>query len=146
MYSIFWLRFFDTGRELHNFKKSFGSYYANNTTTFGISRGQISISQHHVGPNFSPSWSDPSFSPSWSDPNFNCLPLRQTPQLSVYMAKLSCFSKSSNSQDYRFRAWCHSHYSPIFYLGFIMIIVIVISFAKKRKTVPNVCAPELRAE
>ena len=34
----------------------------------------------------------------------------------------------------------------ISYLAFIITIVIVISFARKRKTVPNVCAPELRAE
>ena len=35
---------------------------------------------------------------------------------------------------------------PISYLGFIMTIVIVIYFALKHKTVPNVCAPELRAD
>ena len=37
--------------------------------------------------NFSTSWSDPNFSTSWSDPNFNCLPQRQTTQLSAYMAQ-----------------------------------------------------------
>ena len=36
--------------------------------------------------------------------------------------------------------------SPISYLRFIMTIVIVISFACERKTVLNVCVPELRAE
>ena len=36
--------------------------------------------------------------------------------------------------------------APISYLGFIMTIVIVISFARERKTVPSVCVPELRAE
>ena len=56
------------------------------------------------------------------------------------------FSKSSNSQDHRFRPWRVSHSSPIPYPGFIMTIVTVISFARERKTVPNVCAPELRAE
>ena len=35
---------------------------------------------------------------------------------------------------------------PIFHLGFIMTIMIVISFAHDRKTVTNVCAPKLRAE
>ena len=34
----------------------------------------------------------------------------------------------------------------ISYLGFIITIVIVISFVHERKTVPNDCAPELRAE
>ena len=29
----------------------------------------------------------PNLSPPWSDPNFNCLPLRKTTQLSVYMAQ-----------------------------------------------------------
>ena len=36
--------------------------------------------------------------------------------------------------------------SPIAYLGFIMTMVIVISITEERKTVPNDCAPELRAE
>ena len=82
----------------------------------------------------------PNFSTSWSDPNFNCLPLRQTTQLSAYMAPKSTpnwrFSKSSNSQDHCFQAWCHSHFSLISYLGFIMTIVIVISFAHKHKLYP----------
>ena len=56
------------------------------------------------------------------------------------------FSKPSNSQDYLFRTWRHSHSSPVSYLGFIMAIVIVVSFAYKRKTVPNVREPELGAE
>ena len=56
------------------------------------------------------------------------------------------FSKSSNSQDHHFRAWRHSHSSIISYLVFIMSIVIVLSFAHERKTVPNDCAPEVRAE
>ena len=92
----------------------------------------------------------PNFSQSWLDPNFNCLPQWQTTQLSVYMARnqlpTDLFSKSSNSQDHRFRAWRHSHSSSISYRGFIMTIVIVISFALERKTVSNVCAPELKAE
>ena len=46
------------------------------------------------------------------------------------------FSKSSNSQDHRFRAWRHSHSSFISYLGFIMTIVIAISFARERKLYP----------
>ena len=40
----------------------------------------------------------------------------------------------------------YSHSSLISYLGFIMTIVIIISFARERKTVPNDWAPELRAE
>ena len=71
-------------------------------------------------------------------------------QLSTYMLHsqlpTDSFSKSSISQAHHFRTWRHSHSSLISYLGFIMIIVIVISFARGRKTVPNVCAPELRAE
>ena len=46
------------------------------------------------------------------------------------------FSKSSHPQDHRFRAWRHSHSSPISSLGFIMTIVIVISFARDRKLYP----------
>ena len=54
------------------------------------------------------------------------------------------FSKSSNSQDHLFRPWHHPHSSPIFCLGgFIMTMVIVISFARERKTVPNEYPPEL---
>ena len=49
------------------------------------------------------------------------------------------FSKSSNSRDHRFRAWHHSHSSPIFYLRFIMTIVIVISFAHECKLYPVLC-------
>ena len=55
-------------------------------------------------------------------------------QLSTYS-----FSKSLNSQDHLFRAWRYPHSSP----WFIMTIVIVISFMRLRKTVPNDYAPEL---
>ena len=45
----------------------------------------------------------------------NCLSLRQTTQLSVYMPQSQLptdfFSKSSNHQDHHFRAWRHSHSS-----------------------------------
>ena len=92
----------------------------------------------------------PNFSTSWSDSNFNCLPKWQRTQLSPTWPKVNLptdsFSKSSNSQDHRFLAWRHSHSRPVFYLGFIMTIVIVISFARERKTVPNDFASELRAE
>ena len=53
---------------------------------------------------------------------------------------------TSNSQDNIFRAWRHPHSSLISSLGFIITIVIVISLARERKTVPNDCAPELIAE
>ena len=53
------------------------------------------------------------------------------------------FSKSSNSQDDLFRAWRHLHSSHISCLGVIITMVIVISFARMRKTVPNDYAPEL---
>ena len=92
---------------------------------------------------------NPNFSTPWSELNFYCLPLKQTTQLSAYIVHsqlpTDSFWKSSNPQDHRFRV-CHSLSSPIFYLGFIMTIVIVMSFAHERKTVPNDCAPELRAE
>ena len=52
-------------------------------------------------------------------------------------------SKSSSSQDHLFQAWRHPHSSRISCLGFIMTMVIVISFARKCKTVPNDYAPEL---
>ena len=53
------------------------------------------------------------------------------------------FLKSSNSQDHFFLAWRHPHSSPISFLGFIITMVIVISFVPERKTVPNDYAPEL---
>ena len=75
--------------------------------------------------------------------DFDCLPQLQTTQLSAYMDKsqlpTDSFWKSSNSQDHRFRAWRHSHSTHISYLGFIMTIVIVISFARKRKLYPTLC-------
>ena len=78
-----------------------------------------------------------------STPNFNCLPQCQKPQLCAYMAQSQLptdpFSKSSNSQDHRFEIWRHSHSSLISYLGFIMTIMIVISFAREHKIVPKVC-------
>ena len=83
------------------------------------------------------SLSELNFSTSWSDPNFNCLPQWQTTQLSAYIVQsqlpTDSFSKSSNSQDHRFWAWCQSHSSLVSYLGFIMLIVIVISFLRERK-------------
>ena len=67
------------------------------------------------------------FSPQWSNLNFST----------------DSFSKSSNSPDHLFRAWRHPHSSLISCLGFIMTMVIVISFAHERKTAPNDYAPEL---
>ena len=62
------------------------------------------------------------------------------PTLSLHCPKSTqSFSKFSNSQDHRFRAWRHSHSSPISYVGFIMTIVIVISFAHERKLYPMLC-------
>ena len=97
-------------------------------------------------------WSDPNFSTPWKDPKFNCLSKWQKTQLSAYIVQsqpskclahsqlqTASFSKSSNSQDHRFWAWSHSHSSPISYLGFIMTIVIVISFARERKLYPMLC-------
>ena len=72
--------------------------------------------------------------------------LNYLPPWSNVNLQLTLFSKSSNSQDYLFQAWCHPHSSPISCLGFDMTMVIVISFARERKTVPNDCAPELRAK
>ena len=92
-------------------------------------------------PNFSKPWSKLNFSPSWSDPNFNCLHQWKITQLSVYVAHSQLpndsFLKSSNSQDHHFRATRHSHSGSVFYLRFIMTIMIVISFANERKSVPN---------
>ena len=47
------------------------------------------------------------------------------------------FSKSSYSQDHLFWAWRHPHSSLISSLGFIMTMVIVISFAHDCRAVPN---------
>ena len=119
----FWVQFFVTRRETQFFKRL--SYHTMLTTPpmLGTSRGPIST--------------------SWSDPNFNCLPLRQTTQLYAYIVQSQLltnpFSKSSNSQDYHFRAWCHSHSNLVSHLGFIMTIVIVIYFARERKLYPMLC-------
>ena len=47
-----------------------------------------------------------------------------------------CSSKSLNSLAHCFQAWYHSHSSLISYLGFIMAIVIIISFAREHKLYP----------
>ena len=101
---ITWLRFFDKRRE--TILKSLS--YHRMLTTPQRSVHVVDQSQFlniMVGPNFS--------IPSWSDPNFNGLPLRQTTQLSAYIVHnqlpTNSFSKSSNYQDNRFRAWRHSH-------------------------------------
>ena len=47
------------------------------------------------------------------------------------------FSESSYSYDHLLRAWRHPHSSSISCLGFIMTMVMVISFVSERKTVPN---------
>ena len=58
----------------------------------------------------------------------------------------SLFFKILKFSAHLFRAWRHLHSSPISGLEFIMTMVIVISFARERKIVPNNCAPELRAK
>ena len=132
----FWLQFFDARRETI-LKSISWSYYTNNTQTLGTSRGPISISQHHGRTLTSQHY-------CWTQLlNFICLPQWQTTQLSAYMVQsqlpTDTFSKSSNSQDHRFRAWRRSRYSLISYLGFIMTIVIVISFVHERKLYPMLC-------
>ena len=78
---------------------------------------------------------------------FNSASMAET-QLSTSMVEcqLSTDLKSSNSQDHLFRTWGHPHSSPISCWGLLWKMVIVISFAHERKTVPNDYAPELRAE
>ena len=61
-------------------------------------------------------------------------------QLTAYMAQnqlpAAVFFKILKFSAHRFRAWRHSHSSPISCLGFIMTIVIVIPFAHERKLYP----------
>ena len=64
----------------------------------------------------------------------------QNLQILWTISLLKCFSKSSDSQDHCLRAWHHSHSSLISYLGFIMTIVIVISFAHECKLYPMLCS------
>ena len=66
---------------------------------------------------------EPNFLPTWPKVNFGT----------------ASFSKSSNSRDHCFQAWCHSHSSIISYQGFIMTIVIVISFSLEHKLYPMLC-------
>ena len=97
----FWLRFFDTRREIqflkvfHNHTMLTTSFNGQNPTLCPNGRnstiifhgptsksqlpGRTPLLHTMVGLNFS--------TPSWSDPNFNCLPQRQTTQLSVYIAQ-----------------------------------------------------------
>ena len=71
-------------------------------------------------------------------------------QLSAYMAqsKLSTwlFFKIFKFSGPSLPGMTSFTLQPISYLGFIMTFVIVISFVRERKTVPNDCAPELRAK
>ena len=96
-----------------------------------------------VGPQFLNTIVGPNFSPSWSDPNVNCLPQWQKTQLSTDMAQNQLppdvIFKIFKFSSHRFWAWRHSHNSPLSYLGFIMTIVIVISFARERKLYPVLC-------
>ena len=126
----FWLRFFDTRRETQFLSLS---YYTMLTTPKRSAHLEVQSQFLNlmIGSQLSASMAENS-------------------QLSVYMIHsqlpIDSFSKSSNSLHHRLRAWRHSHSSLISYLGFIMTIVIIISFAHERKTVPNICVPELRAE
>ena len=78
---------------------------------------------------------------SRSNPQLSTLPqwqkLHSLPPWSNVSFQQTLFQKTSNSQDHLFRAWRYPHPSLISCLGFIMTIVIVISFAHERKTVPN---------
>ena len=96
---------------------------------FRISHGPISISQLMVGLQLLT---------IMVRLNFNCLPLRQTTQLSAYIVQLS-FSKSSNSQDHHFWAWHHPHSSPISHRGPFMTTVTATSSACERKLYPMLC-------
>ena len=58
-------------------------------------------------------------------------------------SKLTTFFKIPKFSAYLFWVWRHPHSSPISYLGFIMTMVIVISFAHERKTAPIDNTPEL---
>ena len=80
-------------------------------TQFLNTRVRTQLPSSRVHSQLPTAWLDSNFTPSWSDPNFNCLPLRQTIKLSVYMVQsqlpTASFSKSSNSQDHCFQAWRH---------------------------------------
>ena len=65
-------------------------------------------------------------------PGVDQLWVTEGPRPSVCKLILSLASYT-NSPDHSFRAWRHSHSSPISYLGFIMTIVIVISSARQRR-------------
>ena len=75
----------------------------------------------------------------------------QRTQFSIYMAKTqlsACMVQSQTLNWLFFKilkfsahlcwAWCHPDSSPIFWLGFIMTITIVISFACKHKLYPMI--------
>ena len=75
---------------------------------------QCQLSTAWSGFNFSAPWSDPYFSTPWSE-------------------LTESFSKSSKFSAHPLRAWRQPHSGPIFCLGFIMKMVIVVSFTQERK-------------
>ena len=129
-----WIRFFDTRKEA--ILKSL---------SLGTSRGPFSISQHHGWTPISQhhclnSTSQLHLSASVADHPNVCLYDPKSPPNRLFF-KIFKFSGPSLLGITSFTL--QPHFS---YLGFIMTIVIVITLARERKTVPNVCAPDLRAE
>ena len=58
---------------------------------------------------------------------------------------LNIFFKITKFSAHRFRAWRHSHPSPISYLGFLLWHL-WLSYPLRAWTLLNVCAPALRSE
>ena len=112
-----------------HYTTSFVSYYVNNNPNARhISFFRYELLNIIVGPQLFNTMAGPQLQLSAS--------MADNPTVGLHRPKStpnSSFSKSSNFQDHRFRAWRHSHSSLIYYLGFIMTIVIVISFAHERK-------------
>ena len=130
----FWLRFFDTRRETQFLKVFCNHTMLTSPPTFGTSCGVYDLnSSLPVEIRKTQLFDSMAESPT--------LASMADTQPSTYMVQcqfsIDSFSKSSNSLDHFFQAWRHSHSSPFPVWGFIMTMLIVISFACERKTAPN---------
>ena len=87
-------------------------------------------------------WLELNFSPSLSKLDFNCLSLRQTTQLSAFMAQSQLpilFFKIFKFSGPSLLGMPSFTLQPISCLGFIITIVVVIYFARERKLYPMLC-------
>ena len=149
-------------RDTHNSYKSFVSYHANKTQTLGTSRRasdllssspvgiqktqpyaltvETQTSQHHgLNSTSTVRLHGPSrliTRPVTIRQPTGLVPSKLPTRLAHSRDPTDVFFKIAKFSAHCFRAWRHSHSSPISYLGFIMTVVIVISSVCERKLYP----------